>query len=99
MSKFQCDKDKGSAGCALEYRAGRRRQRLRAFGCAWVRDADRAGAGEEGKEMVRIDYEPRPDVLEIILHYRGCSPKNTLVAVIDDLIRRAHRAISGNAKK
>ena len=47
----------------------------------------------------RIDYMPWPDVLAIIERCLGHSPKNTLAGVIDDLIRRGYKSISGNGEK
>ena len=46
----------------------------------------------------RIDYVPKPEVLEAIEQHRLGGLSNTFVGVLDHLIVQGHKAITGNGK-
>lgn len=44
----------------------------------------------------RIDYFPSPDVMDIIEHHLANSQERCIAGILDGLIRKGHKAVSGN---
>jgi hypothetical protein len=47
----------------------------------------------------RIDYAPSPDVLAIIQHHLKEGFDSSIAGILDELIRRGHKSVSGNGGK
>ena len=58
----------------------------------------RAAMARYRAKVKRIDYIPAKDALELIERTRANNPDASYQMVIDDLLRAAGKAISGNAR-